>query len=92
MVDPDTGALVLVRARQGMCGETRRVVHLTLVPSSAEVSGPLVALCGASLVAGEVEPVASGAGVPDLTGVPGDRHLRCGDTTLRAVADAGGGR
>jgi len=64
MVDPDTGALVLVRARQGMCSETRRVVHLALVPSSPEVSGPLVALSGALLVAGEVEPVASGAGVP----------------------------
>ncbi len=92
MVDPDTGALVLVRARQGMCGETRRVVHLTLVPSSAEVSGPLVALCGASLVAGEVEPVASGAGVPDLAGCREIDIFGAVHTTLRAVADAGGGR
>lgn len=78
MVDPITGVLVLMRVRQRMCGEARRVVHLAPLPSGAEVSGSLAALCGASLAADEVEPVGPGVGVPcsrcllcqDSVGVP----------------------
>lgn len=66
-----TRALVLVRLRQGVCGEVGRAVHLVPLPRDTEVSGVRGALCGVSLVAEQVETVAPGVGMPCM------RCMRC---------------
>lgn len=64
MGDCATRTLVLVRLRQGVCGEAGRFVHLVSLPRDAEALGVVGALCGVSLVVDQVETVAPGVGMP----------------------------
>lgn len=57
-------AVLLVRYRPGMVGESRRLVHIASVP---DTGGPLVSLtayCGHQFSSGEAELVGEGQGAP----------------------------
>jgi hypothetical protein len=57
-------AVLLVRYRSGVVGETARVVHMVLLPRVAGSGGVVVAVCEVELDAGLIETVHPGHGMP----------------------------
>ncbi|GAA1244934.1 hypothetical protein GCM10009676_33510 [Prauserella halophila] len=56
---------VMVRYRRGVVGESRRTVHLVVLPASlADVPDNLGAVCGARFGPGDAETVNSPQGMP----------------------------
>jgi hypothetical protein len=56
-------AVVLVRYRPGVVGQTARMVHVVVLPT-VEHAGAVKALCGAVLLLSDMETVAPGEGMP----------------------------
>ncbi|MGH3492076.1 MAG: hypothetical protein ACRDQ1_02415 [Sciscionella sp.] len=58
-------ALIMARARRGVVGETRRVVHLFPASASAHrLPLYLVALCGATFAPGQLDQLDEPCGMP----------------------------
>jgi hypothetical protein len=62
----EAGAVAVVRLRQGVIGESRRVCHVVPIPENRAVPGHLTALCGTDIYPGQADVL------PDLTGMPCD--------------------
>jgi hypothetical protein len=59
-------AVLLLRYRQGLVGESRRLVHIASVPDDGAPMESLTVYCGHSFAPGEAELVGGPGGVPCL--------------------------
>lgn len=62
----EAGAVAVVRLRQGVVGESRRVCHVVPIPEDRAVPGHLTALCGTDIYPGQADVL------PGLVGMPCD--------------------
>ncbi|MFF5991396.1 hypothetical protein [Prauserella flavalba] len=57
-------AVMVVRLRRGVVGETRRVCHLVPAPAPGTPPRELAALCGEGIVPGQAELLSGFTGMP----------------------------
>jgi hypothetical protein len=79
-------AVLLVRLKRGVVGESRRTVHVVRLPQGNEVSDTLTAYCGEQIDPGKAEML------PELTGMPCNRCLLNASTPHAGELLPGGAR